>query len=63
MLRPTNENYASMQARIEAAEGDRAKIEKCEVSLKRLYDAGIFNASEYKRLDNMLLSRLLKLLN
>lgn len=55
------EEYATMRARIKKATGSRADLEKCGVSLDRLYSSGVFTAYEFKRLDNMILRHIINL--
>jgi len=50
-------NYASFIKRIKAADSQE-KLKQLEVSLDRLYDAGIFSLAEFKRLDNKILEKL-----
>ena len=53
--------FATMKRKIQKAAGDRIKLSRCNLSLDRLYAAGIFTVSEFKRLDDMILSRIIKL--
>lgn len=51
------EEYKSMRKRIEKADGDICKLNKLEKSLVRLWDAGVFEQMEFKRLDLMIFDR------
>lgn len=51
------ENYSAFIAKIEAADNDQ-KLRQLELSLDRLYNAGIFSVTEFKRLDNKILEKL-----
>ena len=50
-----------MKRKIQKAAGDRIKLSQCNLALDRLYAAGIFTVSEFKRLDDMIFSRIIKL--
>lgn len=50
-------NYQSFIGRIEK-ENTYDGLKKLETSLDRLYDAGIFSVSEFKRLDTKILNKL-----
>jgi len=50
-------NYDYFVDRIEAADSQE-KLKQLEVSLDRLYNAGIFSLAEFKRLDNKILEKL-----
>lgn len=50
-------NYASFVKRIKASD-TKEKLKQLEVSLDRLYNAGIFSVAEFKRLDNKILEKL-----
>ena len=52
-----------MSQRIKAATRDLKELNSLEKSLTRLYNAGIFNTSEYKRLDLMIFDRQIKIKN
>lgn len=50
-------NYKTFIDRIEAADSEE-KLKRLEVSLDRLYNAGIFSLAEFKRLDDKILEKL-----
>lgn len=50
-------NYTSFIKRIKAADSEE-KLKRLEVSLDRLYNAGIFSLAEFKRLDDKILEKL-----
>lgn len=50
-------NYQSFVDRIDA-ENTYDGLKKLETSLDRLYNAGIFSVSEFKRLDTKILNKL-----
>jgi len=50
-------NYSSFVKRINQAE-TYLKLKALEASLDRLYNAGIFTVSEFKRLDSKILDKL-----
>jgi hypothetical protein len=49
-------NYASMAARIRKA-ASASDISKLEISLVRLYNAGVFTPNELGRLDSLVMDR------
>ena len=53
-------NYQSALARINKAK-DEESLLQLEESLERLWNAGIFTASEFSRLDEKLLSKLISI--
>jgi len=53
-------NYQSALARINKA-NDEESLLQLEKSLERLWNAGIFTASEFSRLDEKLLSKLISI--
>jgi len=53
-------NYQSAFARINKA-NDEESLLQLEKSLERLWNAGIFTASEFSRLDEKLLSKLISI--
>jgi len=53
-------NYQSALARINKAK-DEESLLQLEKSLERLWNAGIFTASEFSRLDEKLLSKLISI--
>ena len=50
-------NYKTFFNRIETADSQE-KLKQLEVSLDRLYSAGIFSLAEFKRLDDKILEKL-----
>jgi len=54
-------NYESMKQRIQSASKDYSMLRKLEVSTERLYNAGIFTTSDFRRLDSMILNHMVKL--
>lgn len=53
-------NYSSFVERIES-ENTYKGLKKLETSLDRLYNAGIFSVSEFKRLDTKILNKLVSI--
>jgi hypothetical protein len=55
------ETREALSKRIKAATGDKTKLERLETSLTRLYTANCLSESDFKRFDDMIFHRLIKL--
>ena len=54
------EEYKTFSNKIKAASNDKAKLDKLDKSLDRLYEAGVFTVKQFERLSMMIFDRLVK---
>jgi hypothetical protein len=56
----TSSNHITLASRIKAA-NNLTDIKRIETSLDRLYECGVFTSSEYTRIDNKIMDRIVEL--
>jgi len=60
-MNSTRENFIAFSARIKQAADDIEKLRRLERSLENLFRYGCLTVSEFRRLDDMIVRRLVKL--